>query len=233
MPNPKMIPDPDDAEKQILNPDYDPSKNEDGSPIANPDDVTPPANETPEQIELRLKAEFKARMDALDQKRKDAETKVAEFERKEREAETQRLRDEGKLEEAHKRDKEDLEARLRDLENVNTTLTRDNMVDKALRAVEFRNERAADMASQEIVSQLIRNEAGDWVHKSGKSIADYISEFVTNESNAFLLKSKQSSGTGGGGAKPSDGDKSNKSIFDMSQEEVMKMAAAGKLPHQR
>lgn len=233
MPNPKLIPDPDNEGQTIDNPNYDPSKNEDGTPIVNPDDNQPPANETPEQLELRLKAEFKAKMDALDQKRKDAETLVAEFQRKEREAETQRLRDEGKLEEAYKREKEDLEAQLRDLQNVNTSLSRDNMVDKALRAVEFRNERAADMASQEIVGQLVRNDDGEWTHKSGKSIAEFIAEFVADENNAFLLKSKQSSGTGGGGTTPSEGTTKSKSVFDMDPAEVMKLAAAGKLPHQR
>jgi len=224
-----MIQDPDDPTKMIDNPDYDPTKNEDGTPIA------APKQETAEEIEARLKLEFKQRMDALDQKRKDAETRVAEFERKEREAETQRLKDEGKLKEAYERELEDERAARRDLENRNTELTRDRDVEKALRPIEFRNDRAADMAAHTITSELVKNDQGEWVHKSGKSIADFVAEFVADEANAFMLKAKKSSGAGQDDVvvNPPEGKDKSKSVFGLSQAEILKRAEKGELPHQK
>jgi len=228
--NPKLIQDPDDPTKMIANPDYDPTKNEDGTLIENK-----PKTETPEEIEARLKAEFKTRMDALDQKRKDAETRVAEFERKEREAETQRLKDAGKLEEAHQRELEDRDARMRDLENRNTELTRDREVEKLLRGTEFRNARSEDMASRDIISNLVKDDSGAWVAKNGKSVADYVSEFLADEDNAFLLKSKRSTGLNADEVviDAPNADKKDGSIFSRPLASVLKDAEAGKLPHQQ
>jgi hypothetical protein len=231
MSNPKMIPDPNDETKQIANPDYNPELNEDGTPIEKTPEVKP---ETPAEIEARLRADFKAKMDALDAKRKDAETRVAEFERKEREAETQRLKDEGKLEEAHKRELEDREARLNAAERRITELTRDIEVKTALSAYEFRNARAAELASKEITGQLIKNDDGNWVHKDGEtSVADFAKSFLEHDDNSFLLKTKQSSGIGATGVKPADTTKKSGSVFDMDTADVMRLAAEGKLPHQQ
>jgi hypothetical protein len=228
--NPKLIQDPDDPTKMIANPDYDPTKNEDGSPIKEE-----PKTETPAEIEARLKADFKTRMDALDKKLKDEQTRVAEYERKEREAETQRLKDAGKLEEAHQRELEDRDAKMRDLENRNTELTRDREVEKLLRGTEFRNARSEDMASRDIISNLVKNESGEWVAKNGKSLTDYVSEFLADEDNAFLLKSKRSTGLNADEVviDAPNADKKDGSIFSRPLASVLKDAEAGKLPHQQ
>ena len=74
-----------------------------------------------------------------------------------------------------------------------------------------------------------KNEKGEWVHKSGVAVKDFVKTFAENEDNAFLFKQKQNSGNGSQNIPPSS-NTNKKSLFEMTQDEVLQMAAEGKLP---
>jgi hypothetical protein len=86
------------------------------------------------------------------------------------------------------------------------------------------------MAYRDIVDQLIQDpETGAWIHKSGVSIKDFVGQYVKNDDNSFLFKPKNNSGGGSnnlGGTPKLD---PNKKITDMSTEEMLQLAASGKL----
>lgn len=189
---------------------------------SNPDfkaQVDAAVQEALKPIKAKLDQAYGARDSALDEL-KEAKKTIAQFEQKEREAEITRLKEEGKHKEAFEAELRDRDARIAALEESNTRLSRDQQVREALSGVEFRNKKAHELAVKEITAQLVRNEAGEWVHKSGSAVTEFATQFLGEEDNAFLLKAKQSSGGGTGSVKPSSTQKKN--ILDMSQEEVMK-----------
>ena len=173
--------------------------------------------------------DMKAKLDNAYKARDEALAKIKDYERKEREAEIKRLEEEGKHKEAYEAKLADERAARENLEKQNTELTRDLRVKEALGRFEFRNERSQQMAFKEICSNLVRDDSGTWKHRSGASIDDYVSAFVKEEDNSFLLKVKNSSGSGTPAPKGPSGGNGNKSIFEMSQADVLKMAAEGKL----
>jgi len=172
---------------------------------------------------------MKANLDRAYEERDTARAEVAVFKQKEREAEIQRLKDEGKHKEAHEAELATLRQSVEELQSVNLTLTRDNFVNSTLSTFEFRNDKARQMAFQEITAQLVRDESGEWLHKSGTSIADFSKSFREDEANAFLFKKPVSSGSGVQStttSAPSTGG----NLFEKSFEEVVRMAREGKLP---
>ena len=163
--------------------------------------------------------------------RDEALKRVAEFEQKEKEANLKRLQEEGKHKEAYELQLAEERAKREAIERRNIELTRDIEVRNALASHPFRNDNASEMAYREIVGQLVQNDQGVWVHKSGVSVRDFVKTFAEHSDNEFLFKPKVNTGSGSGGSKAGDtssGEK--KSLFSMSQEEVMKMAREGKLP---
>jgi hypothetical protein len=52
--------------------------------------------------------------------------------------------------------------------------------------------------------------------------------FSENENNAFLFKAKASSGTGSQGTTTNTGTSTKKSVFEMTQEEVLQHISEGK-----
>jgi hypothetical protein len=188
-------------------------------------------------VEERVAADLKSIKDKLDNAyslRDAAVAKAAEYERKEREAELQRLKEEGKHQEAYNLQLAEKDAKLAQLEKANRELSRDVHVKDSLKGLNFRNDKASDMAYAEIVQQLVQDENGVWVHRSGVSIKDFVTAFSANEDNAFLFKVKANTG-GGSGSVSANGDTSsaNKSLFSRTQAEVLQLAAEGKLPRQR
>jgi hypothetical protein len=182
-----------------------------------------------ERIASDLKP-IKEKLDAAYALRDAAMAKAAEYEKKERDAELQRLKEEGKHKEAFEIQLAEKEAKLAALEKANRELSRDVSVKDALKSFNFRSDNASDMAYREIVQQLVQDDKGIWVHRSGVSIQDYVSNFASDENNAFLFKVKANSG-GGGGPTSTTGDQStSKSLFTMPVAEVLKLAAEGKLP---
>lgn len=183
-----------------------------------------------ERLENSLK-DIKEKLNKAYGARDEAFKKVAEFEQKEREAELKRLKEEGKFKEAYEMQLAEEKARREALEKKNIELTRDIDVRNSLTTLDFRNDNAAEMAYKEIVGQLVRNDDGVWVHRSGIAIRDYVKAFAESEDNSFLFKQKVSSGSGSSSTKNSSSSKvdSKKSLFSLSQEEVLKLASEGKL----
>jgi len=182
-----------------------------------------------ERLEENLKP-IKEKLDGAFSQRDEALRKVAEYEKEKRDAEIARLKDEGKHKEAFERQLAEERAAREALEKENLNLTRNNEVRANLTNLDFRNEKAVEMAFQEIVGELVRNEQGTWVHRSGVSVRDFIKTFVEAEENNFLFKAKASSGSGGGSSKGGASNSGPKSLFERPQSEVIKMAAEGKLP---
>jgi DNA repair exonuclease SbcCD ATPase subunit len=183
-----------------------------------------------ERVKEQVK-EFKNKVDSAFEQRDLALKKVQEFEKKEREAEVKRLKEEGKEREAYEMQLAEVRARAEALEKQNTELTRDVEVRGILSNYTFRNDKASDMAYRDVVGQLVRDENNKWVHRSGIPIKDFIKQFADHEDNAFLFKARVSTGGGGSGpVKTGDTSGGKKSLFKMSQEEVIKLAQEGKLP---
>jgi hypothetical protein len=182
-----------------------------------------------EGIEEALKP-IKSNLDKAYGERDRYKDQLEKIEKEKREAELKRLEEEGKHKEVYEaRLKEEREAREK-LERQNIELTRNIEVRNSLSTLQFRNANALEMAQKEIVGQLVRNDQGFWVHRSGISIQDFVKAFADNDENAFLFKVKVSSG---GGSTSSTSipvaDVKKKSLFEMSQEEVIKLAQEGKL----
>ena len=173
--------------------------------------------------------DVKVKLDAAYAKRDEALQKVSEFEQKERDLEIKRLQDAGKEREAFELQLAELKANQETLQKRNLELSRDVDARQALSAFAFRSEKAAKMAFDEVTSQLVQNEKGEWVHKSGVTVKDFVKTFAENEDNAFLFKQKQNSGNGSQNIPPSS-NTTKKSLFEMTQDEVLQMAAEGKLP---
>jgi non-ribosomal peptide synthetase component F len=93
----------------------------------------------------------------------------------------------------------------------------------------FRNDKAAEMAFREIVSNLVQTDDETWVHRSGVTVRDYCEAFSKDDEQSFLFKPKVSSGAGTQASKGTNRSDGKKSLFDMSQAEVLKLAAEGKL----
>jgi hypothetical protein len=213
-----------------LNPDGTP-KTPDTSGTQN----TPPAI-TPE-VQALIQAEtdkqlkqMKDNVDKAYKAKEAAEARATALETEKRNAEIARLTEEGKHREAFELQLKEEKALREAAEKRNVELTRDLGLRNALGAYEFRNANALEMAYREIVPNLIQDAAGQWVHKSGVSITESVKTFVSHEDNAFLLKTKAS--TGGGSQQPArSGDTSKKkvSLFEMDQNEVLALAAEGKL----
>ena len=186
-------------------------------------------------VEEALKP-IKEKLDKAYSERDTALKKVVEHEKKERELGLARLKEEGKHKEAFELQLAEERVKREALEKQNLELSRDNELRMALSSLNFRNEKALELAFQEVVGQLVRDENNVWVHRSGISVRDFVKTLEKSEDHAFLFKSKQNSGSGTGGpggpgSSGSGGTSSKKqgSVFELSQEEVLKRAAEGTL----
>jgi hypothetical protein len=178
--------------------------------------------------------ETKKLLDNAYAERDRANAELAKTREKERQAELKKLEEEGKFKEAYElklaaeqAKYNETVAKMQALEETNLTLTRDSQVKSLLSECKLRNGDAAEMAFGSIIANLVRNEQGVWVHKTGISVSDYVKAFASDDSKSFLFASKQSSGAGTTTTSPAPTTK--KSLFSMSQADVLKMAAEGKL----
>lgn len=184
-------------------------------------------------IEAKVNEELsgiKSKLDHAYEQRDEAIKKAVAYEEERKQREIQQLEEEGKHKEAYDLKVSELSARLQEKEKQITELTRDNVVRDALKGLDFRNDTAADFAYRDVVSQLIQDENGKWVHRTGASVKDFIESFRKDEDKEFLFKPKISSGSGqGDNMHQSDsGYDTNKPLEDMTTEELMAAAAAGR-----
>lgn len=184
-----------------------------------------------ERVSEQLK-DIKGKLDNAFAARDEALRKVKEVEEAKKADEIKRLQEEGKHAEALELQLAEERAARAALEKRNTELSRDVAVRASLSGLEFRNDKAADIAFKEITSQLTQRDDGVWVHKSGVSISDFIGAFAKDEEQSFLFKAKTNNGGGSSSnnIRGTNTDGNPKSLFSMSQDEVIKLAKEGKLP---
>lgn len=185
-------------------------------------------------VEMRVKEAIKDIKEKLDKAysvRDEALRKAAELEQLKKQEEIRRLQEDGKHKEALELQLAEERAQKAAYEKRVIELTRDMELRNALGTYSFKNDNAFNMAYREIVEQLAQDEKGIWRHKSGVPLKDFVKQFAESEENAFLLKTKASSGSGSSTVKTTDvsSGMSGKSIFSMPQDEVLKLAREGKL----
>ena len=188
----------------------------------------PPKDDIEAIVEQRL-AKMKANMDRMASERDEALKLKADLEAKAKEDTIARMKEEGKLQEALEMELADARAKLASFEEQNTKLSRDNVLNQALAGMEFRNEKSRDMARREIVEQLVQNEEGAWVHSTGSDIRDYVEAYAKSEDNSFLFRVKSNSGAGTGNPAGAPSTDVTKSIGQMTTQEILALAAKGKL----
>lgn len=195
---------------------------------------------TEEEIKARIEAEVENRLKPIKDKldgaytQRDAALQRADAaETKAKELEIQKLKEAGNELEATRLELAEAKARAVNLEKRNTELERDNRLRAALNGLSFRNDRAARSAFNEISQDLVITD-GEWKHKDGSTIESAVHRFSEDKENSFLFTPPNNSGNGSD-YKPSktNENNTNKSLFNMSQAEVLKMAREGKLPTKR
>jgi len=174
-------------------------------------------------------APIKAKLDDAYTKRDEALAKSAEHEQKVKDIERERMREQGKETEALQSELEELRAKDKTKDGKIIELTRNMEVNSMLAGLEFRNDKSRKMAFEEIVGELVQDENGNWKHKSGSDLNKFVSDFSQDEDNSFLFKSKESSGAGSLSPKPSSPSANTGSLFELSQDEVLKRAQEGTL----
>lgn len=180
--------------------------------------------------------DIKSKLDNAYSARDEALRKLAEIEQFRKQEELKRLQEEGKHKEALEMQLAEERAQKAAYEKRVVELTRDMELRNALTSYTFKNDNAFNMAYREIVDQLIQDERGVWKHKSGVPLKDFVRQFADAEENNFLLKPKVSSGSGSSSTTKTSTTSNSldgKSLFTLSQEEVLKLAREGKLPSQR
>jgi len=164
---------------------------------------------------------IKSNLDNAYQQRDEALAKVAEAESQKQKAEIEALEKQGKHSEVMQMKIAEMSAKLETYEQKNTELSRDNAVRSQLNSLNFKSDKAAKMAYQDIVGSLKKDATGNWVHENGLSINDAVSSYAKDDNNAFLFSVKANAGTGINPAKPASGNNPVKSIKDMSTDELL------------
>jgi len=174
-------------------------------------------------------ANIKVNLDNAYKQRDEALSEVNKIKEEKRQAEISGLEQQGKHAEAMQMKLNEVNARLEQYEQKNTELSRDNAVRTQLNALNFKSEKAANMAYSDIVNSLKKDATGNWVHESGSSIGETVSNYAKDENNAFLFSVKANMGSGISPAKPSTGTNPVGSIKDMSTEEMLNAVAKGQV----
>ena len=123
----------------------------------------------------------------------------------------------------------EMNTKLEAYEQKNTELSRDNAVRTQLNALNFKSEKAANMAYTDIVKSLKKDALGNWVNENGTSINETVSSYSKDDNNAFLFSVKANMGTGITPAKPSTGTNPVSSIKDMSTDEMLNAVSKGQI----
>lgn len=181
-----------------------------------------------EEVSKAIK-NIKVNLDNAYKERDEAVNQIAQIKEEKRQAEISSLEQQGKHSEAMQMKLSELNQRLEQYEQKNTELSRDNAVRTQLNALNFKSEKAANMAYSDIVNSLKKDATGNWVHESGLSINETVSNYAKDDNNAFLFSVKANMGTGITPAKPSTGTNPVGSIKDMSTDEMLNAVAKGQV----
>jgi len=174
-------------------------------------------------------ANIKVNLDNAYKQRDEALSEVNKIKEEKRQSEISGLEQQGKHAEAMQMKLNEVNKRLEQYEQKNTELSRDNAVRTQLNALNFKSEKAANMAYSDIVNSLKKDATGNWVHETGSSISETVSNYAKDENNAFLFSVKANMGSGISPAKPSTGTNPVGSIKDMSTDEVLNAVAKGQI----
>ena len=164
---------------------------------------------------------IKSNLDNAYQQRDEALAKVAKAESEKQKAEIEALEKQGKHSEVMQMKIAEMSAKLETYEQKNTELSRDNAVRSQLNSLNFKSDKAANMAYQDIVGSLKKDATGNWVHENGLSISDAVKSYAKDDNNAFLFSVKANAGSGINPAKPGSGNNPVKSIKEMSTDELL------------
>jgi len=181
-----------------------------------------------EEVSRAIK-NIKVNLDNAYKERDEAVSQIEKIKEEKRQAEISSLEQQGKHAEAMQMKLNEVNQRLQQYEQKNTELSRDNAVRTQLNALNFKSEKAANMAYSDIVNSLKKDATGNWVHESGLSISETVSNYAKDENNAFLFSVKANMGTGINPAKPSTGTNPVTSIKDMSTDELLNAVAKGQI----
>lgn len=174
-------------------------------------------------------ANIKVNLDNAYKQRDEALSEVNKIKEEKRQTEIQSLEQQGKHAEAMQMKLNEVNKRLEQYEQKNTELSRDNAVRTQLNALNFKSEKAAEMAYSDIVNSLKKDATGNWVHETGSSITETVSNYAKDDNNAFLFSVKANMGSGISPAKPSTGTNPVGSIKDMSTDEMLNAVAKGQI----
>ena len=164
---------------------------------------------------------IKVNLDNAYKERDEAISQIETIKNEKRQAEISSLEQQGKHTEVMQMKLNEMNAKLELYEQKNTELSRDNAVRSQLNSLNFKSDKAANMAYQDIVGSLKKDATGNWVHENGLSISDAVSSYSKDDNNAFLFSVKANAGSGINPAKPASGNNPVKSIKEMSTDELL------------
>ncbi len=164
---------------------------------------------------------IKVNLDNAYKERDEALAQVEKTKADKQKAEIEALEKAGKHSEVMQMKLNELNTKLETYEQKNTELSRDNAVRTQLNSLNFKSEKAAKMAYQDIVGSLKKDATGNWVHENGLSIADAVSSYAKDDNNSFLFSVKANVGSGVNPAKPTSGNNPVKNIKEMSTDELL------------
>jgi hypothetical protein len=166
----------------------------------------------------------------LDNAYKERDNALGEIEKikvEKRQAEISSLEQQGKHSEAMQIKLNEMNVKLEAYEQKNTELSRDNAVRTQLNSLNFKSEKAANMAYSDIVKSLKKDALGNWVNENGTSIDETVSSYAKDDNNEFLFSVKANMGSGITPAKPSTGTTPVSSIKDMTTDEMLNAVSKG------
>ena len=166
----------------------------------------------------------------LDNAYKERDNALGEIEKikvEKRQAEISSLEQQGKHSEAMQIKLNEMNVKLETYEQKNTELSRDNAVRTQLNSLNFKSEKAANMAYSDIVKSLKKDALGNWVNENGTSIDETVSSYAKDDNNEFLFSVKANMGSGITPAKPSTGTTPVSSIKDMTTDEMLNAVSKG------
>lgn len=168
----------------------------------------------------------------LDNAYKERDNALGEIEKikvEKRQAEISSLEQQGKHSEAMQIKLNEMNVKLEAYEQKNTELSRDNAVRTQLNSLNFKSEKAANMAYSDIVKSLKKDALGNWVNENGTSIDETVSNYAKDDNNEFLFSVKANMGSGITPAKPSTGSTPVSSIKDMTTDEMLNAVSKGQV----
>jgi hypothetical protein len=168
----------------------------------------------------------------LDNAYKERDNALGEIEKikvEKRQAEISSLEQQGKHSEAMQIKLNEMNVKLEAYEQKNTELSRDNAVRTQLNSLNFKSEKAANMAYSDIVKSLKKDALGNWVNENGISIDETVSNYAKDDNNEFLFSVKANMGSGITPAKPSTGSTPVSSIKDMTTDEMLNALSKGQV----